>query len=95
MLKAMLFVDADWLYASTSDLGRDHGRPDFQIDYRRLSAVLADEIGRRHHLGPIDVVRSHYFASRRHGQEADDPTLAQRRRAFLARLQEEPHIELE
>ena len=95
MLKAMLFVDADWLCASTLDLGREQGKPDLQIDYRRLGGVLADEIGRRHHLGPIDVVRSHYFASRRHAQDADDPTLAQRRRALLARLQEEPHVELE
>lgn len=94
MLKAMLFVDADWLYASTSDLGRVQGRPDFQIDYRRLSAVLADEIGRRHHLAPIDVVRSHYFATHR-PDEAHDPALVQRRRAFLARLHEEPHVELE
>ena len=95
MLKAMLFVDADWLCASTLDLGRGQGKPDFQIDYRRLSGVLADEIGRRHHLGPIDVVRSHYFATRRHDHEAHDPALLQRRRALLARLQEEPHLEVE
>ena len=95
MLKAMLFVDADWLCASTLELGRGQGKSDFQIDYRRLSGVLADEIGRRHHLGPIDLVRSHYFASRRHDHEAHDPALVQRRRAFLARLHEEPHVELE
>jgi cold shock CspA family protein len=95
MLKAMLFVDADWLCASMLNLGRGQGKPDLQIDCRRLSGVLADELGRRHHLGPIDVVRSHYFASRRHDQEPDDPALVQRRRAFLARLQEEPHLELE
>jgi cold shock CspA family protein/uncharacterized LabA/DUF88 family protein len=95
MLKAMLFVDADWLCASMLDLGRGQGKPDLQLDYRRLSGVLADELGRRHHLGPIDLVRSHYFASRRHDHEAHDPALAQRRRAFLARLQEEPHVELE
>jgi cold shock CspA family protein len=95
MLKAMLFVDADWLCASTLELGLGQGKSDFQIDYRRLSGVLADEIGRRYHLGPIDLVRSHYFASRRHNLEAHDPTLLQRRRAFLARLHEEPHVELE
>jgi uncharacterized LabA/DUF88 family protein len=95
MLKAMLFVDADWLCASMLDLGQGHGKPDLQIDYRRLSGVLAEELGRRHHLGPIDVVRSHYFASRRHDHEAHDPALLQRRRAFLARLHEEPHVELE
>jgi cold shock CspA family protein/uncharacterized LabA/DUF88 family protein len=95
MLKAMLFVDADWLCASMLDLGQGQGKPDLQIDYRRLSGVLADELGRRHHLGPIDVVRSHYFASRRHDHEAHDPALLQRRRAFLARLHEEPHVELE
>jgi cold shock CspA family protein len=95
MLKAMLFVDADWLCASTLDLGRAQGKPDFQIDYRRMSVVLADELGRRHHVGPVDVVRSHYFASRRHDVEAPDPTQATRRRAFLARLHEEPHVELE
>ena len=79
MLKAMLFVDADWLCASTLELGRGQGKSDFQIDYRRLSSVLADEIGRRHHLGPIDLVRSHYFASRRHDHEAHDPALVQRK----------------
>ncbi|HEX2479181.1 MAG TPA: cold shock domain-containing protein [Geminicoccaceae bacterium] len=94
MLKAMLFVDADWLCASTLDLGREQGKPDLQIDHRRMGGVLADELGRRHHLGPIDVVRSHYFASRRHDLEAHDPALVPRRRAFLAGLHE-PHIELE
>jgi cold shock CspA family protein len=95
MLKAMLFVDADWLCASTLELGRGQGKPDLQIDFRRLGGVLADELGRRHHLGPIDLVRSHYFARRGHDHEALDPALAQRRRAFLARLQEEPHVDLE
>ena len=75
MLKAMLFVDADWLCASTLDLGRGQGKPDLQIDHGGMGGVLADEIGRRHHLGPIDVVRSHYFASRRHDHEAHDPAL--------------------
>jgi cold shock CspA family protein len=95
MLKAMLFVDADWLCASTLDLGRAQGKPDLQIDHRRLGGVLADEIGRRHHLGPIDVVRSHYFASRVSDRDAHDQSLLQRRRAFLAGVQGEPHLELE
>ena len=95
MLKAMLFVDADWLCASALDLERAHAKPDLQIDHRRLGGVLADEIGRRHHLGPIDVVRSHYFASRPNDREARDPSLVQRRRAFLAGVQGEPHLELE
>ena len=71
------------------------GKPDLQIDHRRLASVLADEIGRRHHLGPIDVVRSHYFASRVYDREARDQALIQRRRAFLAGVQGEPHLELE
>jgi cold shock CspA family protein len=95
MLKAMLFVDADWLCASALDLSRGQGRPDLQIDHRRLGGVLADEIGRRHHLGPIDVVRSHYFASRASEAEARDQSLSARRRAFLAGVQGEPHLELE
>jgi cold shock CspA family protein len=95
MLKAMLFIDADWLCASTLELGRAQGKPDLQIDHRRLGAVLADEIGRRHHLGPIDVVRSHYFASRTSERAALDPSVVQRRRAFLAGVQGEPHLELE
>jgi cold shock CspA family protein len=95
MLKAMLFVDADWLCASTLELGRAQGKPDLQIDHRRLGGVLADEIGRRHHLGPVDVVRSHYFASRVSGRATRDPSLVQRRRVFLAGVQAEPHLELE
>jgi cold shock CspA family protein len=95
MLKAMLFVDADWLCASTLDLGRAQGKPDLQLDHRRLGGVLADEIGRRHHLGPIDVVRSHYFASRLDERDARGQSLIQHRRAFLAGLQGEPHLELE
>jgi cold shock CspA family protein/uncharacterized LabA/DUF88 family protein len=93
MLKAMLFVDADWLCASTLDLGEPLGKPDLQIDFRRLSGVLADEIGRRHHIAAIDVVRSHYFAS--HNHDESDQTLARRRREFLARLEQEPRVELE
>jgi cold shock CspA family protein len=95
MLKAMLFVDADWLCASTLDLGRAQGKPDLQLDHRRLGGALADEIGRRHHLGPIDVVRSLYFASRLDERDARDQSLIQYRRAFLAGVQGEPHLELE
>jgi cold shock CspA family protein len=95
MLKAMLFVDADWLCASMLDLGRAQGNPDLQLDHRRLDGVLADEIGRRHHLGPIDVVRSHYFVSRLNERDARDQWLIQHRRAFLAGVQGEPHLELE
>jgi hypothetical protein len=95
MLKAMLFVDADWLCASTLELGRTQGKPDLQIDHRRLGSVLADEIGRRHHLGPVDLVRSHYFASRVSDRAPLDPSLLQRRRAFLAGVQGEPHLELD
>jgi cold shock CspA family protein len=91
----MVFVDADWLCASVLDPGGPAGRPDLQIDHRRLGAVLADEIGRRHHLGPIDVVRSHYFISRPRNHEGRDQALVQRRRELVGRLQEEPRIELE
>ena len=95
MLKAMVFVDADWLCASVLDLSGPVGGPDLQIDHRRMSGVLADEIGRRHHLGPIDVVRSHYFMSRPRNYDGCDQALVQRRRELVARLQEEPRIELE
>jgi cold shock CspA family protein len=95
MLKAMLFVDGDWLCANMLDMGNAQGKPDLQIDHRRLGSVLADEIGRRHHLGPIDVVRSQYFASRVYDRVARDQSLAQRQRAFLAGVQGEPHLELE
>jgi cold shock CspA family protein len=94
MLKAVVFVDADWLCASTLDLSEPQDT-DLQIDHRRLGSVLAEEIGRRHHIGPIDVVRSHYFASRPHRAYGDDQALLQRRREFLARLEGEPHVELE
>jgi cold shock CspA family protein len=95
MLKAVVFVDADWLCASTVDLSDPQDTSDLQIDHRRLGSVLADEIGRRHHIGPIDVVRSHYFASRPHRAYGDDQALLQRRREFLARLEGDPHVELE
>jgi cold shock CspA family protein len=95
MLKAMLFVDADWLCASMFELGRTQGKPDWQLDHRRLGGVLADEIARRHHLGPIDVVRSHYFARRLDERDPRDPALVQYRRAFLASVQGEPHLELQ
>ena len=95
MLKAMVFVDADWLCASALDPSGPVGRPDLQIDHRRMSGVLADEIGRRHHLGPIDVVRSHYFMSRPRHYDGCDQALVQRRRELVARLQEEPRLELE
>ena len=95
MLKALVFVDADWLCASALDLSGPVGGSDLQIDHRRMSGVLADEIGRRHHLGPIDVVRSHYFISRPRNYDGCDQALVQRRRELVARLREEPRIELE
>jgi cold shock CspA family protein len=95
MLKAMVFVDADWLCASVPDLSGPTGWPDLQIDHRRMSGVLADEIGRRHHLGPIDVVRSHYFLSHPRSYDGRDPALVQRRRELVARVADEPRLELE
>jgi cold shock CspA family protein len=95
MLKAVVFVDADWLCASTLDLSDPQDISDLQIDHRRLGSVLADEIGRRHHVGPIDVVRNHYFASRPRRAYGDDQALLQRRRELLARLEGDPHVELE
>jgi cold shock CspA family protein len=95
MLKAMVFVDADWLCASLPDLSGPAGWPELQIDHRRMSGVLADEIGRRHHLGPIDVVRTHYFLSRARSYDGRDPALVQRRRELVARVADEPRIELE
>ena len=53
MLKAMLFVDPDWLCSSTLELGRGQGKSDFQIDYRRLALGHAVEIA---HVCPQLVV---------------------------------------
>jgi cold shock CspA family protein/uncharacterized LabA/DUF88 family protein len=60
-----------------------------------MGGLLADEIGRRHHLGAIDLVRSHYFMSRPLDHDGRDQALVQRRRELVARLAEEPRIELE
>ena len=56
---------------------------------------MADEIGRRHHIGPIDVVRSHYFASRPHRAYGDDQALSSADASSSARLEGDPHVELE
>lgn len=63
-------------------------------DWRRLIGAAVDEIGRRNHLGPLTLIRSHCFAA---CVENDDPgeEEARRRRALFASLRELPGFEVE
>lgn len=95
MIKAMLFVHGTWLNAHTPRLGRLYGRPDFQIDFKRLPGLLAEEIGRRSEPALIDLFRSHYFGSFAENYDARDTYAVQRRQAFFAELRAENQFEVE
>jgi uncharacterized LabA/DUF88 family protein len=95
MIKAMLFVHGTWLNAHTPRLGRVSGKPDFQIDYRRLPGLLAEEFVRRTELGPVDMVRSHYFGSVAENYDMRDHYAVQRRHAFFSELRAESGFEVE
>lgn len=95
MIKAMLFVHGTWLNAHIPRLGRLSGKPDFQIDYRRLPGLLAEELVRRTELGPVDMVRSHYFGSVAENYDMRDHYAVQRRHAFFSELRAESGFEVE
>jgi cold shock CspA family protein len=91
----MLFVHGTWLNAHTPRLARLLGRSDFQIDYRRLPGLLADEIARRADIGPVDMARSHYFGSVAENYDVRDHHAVQRRHAFFNELRGEGRFEVE
>jgi cold shock CspA family protein len=91
----MLFVHGTWLNAHTPRLARLLGRPEFQIDYRRLPGLLAEEIARRADIGQVDMVRSHYFGSVAENYDVRDHYAVQRRHAFFSELRAEGRFEVE
>lgn len=95
MIRAMVFVHGTWLHAHTPRLGRLYGKPDFQIDFRRLPGLLTEELCRREELGPIDVVRSYYFGSYAENYDMRDHHAVQRRHAFFNELRAEGRFQVE
>jgi cold shock CspA family protein len=93
MLKAMLFIDGNWLYKCTPGLGRVSNRPGLKIDYGELPTVLMQELSRR--VGSeVDLVRKFLFASYpEHYDELDTPA-ARRTVDFLLMLVERQYYEV-
>lgn len=90
MIKTMLFIDGSWLHANLTELARAFGRgPEFQIDFGKLSKVLTSEIEQQHAVGPVDLVRSHYFGSYADRYDMRDEIAARRRMSFFHALKEE------
>lgn len=95
MPKAMVFIDGTWLYSNTPRLSEAYGQPDFRVDFGKLPAVLAEEVGK--HIGgvPVDVVRTYLFGSYAANYDLRDEDAVQRRRDFFEMLKEEYHYEVE
>ncbi|WGF86658.1 NYN domain-containing protein [Marinivivus vitaminiproducens] len=86
----MLFIDGSWLHANLTELARAFGRSaDFQIDFGKLAKVLTAEIEQQHGVGPVDLVRSHYFGSYADRYDLRDEMAARRRMSFFHALKEE------
>ena len=92
MPKVMIFIDGTWLYYSKYNLGEQ--KEDFNIDYGKLSQVLADQLadqlGERH----VDLVRTHLFGSYAHNYDAQDEESVRRQRDFFQMLQERYHYDV-
>ncbi len=61
-LKTMIFVDGTWLYHSRQILFDVLGADGFEIDYKRIPEVIADELGQCQE-DHIDIVRTCYFGT--------------------------------
>lgn len=94
MIKIMLFIDGTWLYASTPKLGQTYGDHSYRVDFGKLPAVLAEEVGRQLN-GPMDVVRTYLFGSFASNYDPRDEDVVARRRDFFDLLKEEYHYEVE
>ena len=61
-LKTMIFVDGTWLYHSRQILFDVLGADGFEIDYKRIPEVIADDLGQWQE-DRIDIVRTCYFGT--------------------------------
>jgi cold shock CspA family protein len=95
VIKIMLFIDGTWLYSNTPRLAESYGKDDFQVDFGRLSQVLAEEVSKQLGLAEVDVVRTYLFGSYASNYDLRDDDVVQRRLDFFAMLKEEYRYELE
>jgi hypothetical protein len=61
-MRAAIFIDGSWLYASMPTLTQFYGR-NYQMDYGKLPTALASQITRRSGKTDIDVIRTCLFSS--------------------------------
>ncbi|NLL84152.1 MAG: NYN domain-containing protein [Lentisphaerae bacterium] len=61
-LKAMIFVDGTWLYHGRQILFEALGEDGFEIDYKRIPEIVADDLEQWQN-DHIDIVRTCYFGS--------------------------------
>ncbi len=61
-LKTMIFVDGTWLYHSRQILFDVLGEDGFEIDYKRIPELIADDLGQWQN-DHVDIVRTCYFGS--------------------------------
>jgi len=95
MAKIMLFIDGTWLYSNTPRLAESYGDSNFRVDFGKLPAVLAQEVGQRLGTTEVDVVRTYLFGSFAINYNLLDDEVVQRRREFYDVLKEEYHYEVE
>jgi cold shock CspA family protein len=95
MAKVMIFIDGSWLYANTPRLRDAFGQAEYAVNFGKLPAVLAKELGARVGTGEVDVVRTYLFGSYAANVDAIDDESAQRRSEFFHMLKEEFHYEVE
>ncbi|MDP3058525.1 MAG: NYN domain-containing protein, partial [bacterium] len=95
MANAMIFIDGNLLYSSSSRLSEAFGKPDYKVDFNKLPRVLAEEVSKQLGLTEVTVVRTYLFGSIASNYDARDEEAVQRRRDFFEMLSEEYHYEVE
>jgi len=95
MVKLMLFIDGTWLYSNNPKLSEAYGDPNYRVDFGKLPAVLAQEIGGQLGSAEVDVVRTHLFGSLAANYDLRDEESVMRRQDFFDMLKEEYRYEVE
>lgn len=95
MAKVMVFIDGSWLYANTPRLAKSYGKDEFQIDFGKLPAVVADSVREQLGTTDVDVVRTYLFGSYASNYHPGDDLMVKRRLDFYHMLREEHHYEVE
>ncbi len=89
MLKAMIFIDGNWLYQSQRELS------DAKVDYEKLPYVLTQKLRNQLKGLDVDMVRIHLFGSIPVNVDSQDQKNVDMQQGFYDMLKRRFHYEIE